>query len=461
MADIENKIWNGEILKAVIKFDPSSSLEYTVYTSLNTGTATDIKGNFIKDIEFSLSEGNDRVNPLGVAISNTISIEIFDSNDNLSPTNINSPYYGKIVNGIEIDLYITYDGASYEPYGIYYTTSWSGEYSEGYHGLAYISAEDKLNTIGNYDMPELEVYSNIEVSELIKNVFNGIGIDDDKYSIDTSLNMNMLYGTSAGLKVRDFLNNICQIMFARVIIDREGIIRFVPAISIYDNSNTIEISTDYTGSFKNKYNNNINYNKVKVKYLDKSSTVRDKIFSDSSHSLTSGNNTITDITFNKKVLSIEQVKVIYDTTDNRGKVDSVHYRGYQNGIQLDIVVSEGNISECLLEGVGIVVGSNDKIIEADINNSSIIGGTTFEFDTQQILTKVDATNIVNNLQNYISMISKNIIMSGTVLTPKLYVGDKVIVSDTGTIYDGTYKIVNMTIKMGENYSLDATLIKIS
>lgn len=113
MAVIEDKIWHGEPIKAVIKFDDKT--EYTVYTDFEHSTSE----NFIKEIKFSLSEGNSSVNPLGIAVSNSINMQIFDKDDNLSPVNKNSIYYGKVVNGVEIDLFISYDGSSFEPYGIY------------------------------------------------------------------------------------------------------------------------------------------------------------------------------------------------------------------------------------------------------------------------------------------------------------------------------------------------------
>ena len=59
-----------------------------------------------------------------------------------------------------------------------------------------------------------------------------------------------------------------------------------------------------------------------------------------------------------------------------------------------------------------------------------------------------------------SKISRNVIMNGTALTPKLYVGDKVIIENTDTMYDGTYKIVALNIEFGEDYSLSSTFIRL-
>ena len=94
MAVLDNVLWRGEPIKAVIKFDKNT--EYTVYTDLSLGNT----GNFIKNINFGLREGNSNVNPLGISTSNNINMQVYDADDNLSPANQNSIYYGKVVNGV-------------------------------------------------------------------------------------------------------------------------------------------------------------------------------------------------------------------------------------------------------------------------------------------------------------------------------------------------------------------------
>ena len=92
MLVIENKYWRGEPLKAVIKFDENT--EYTVFT--NTEQTSD--SNWIYKASFSLSEGNNKVNPLGISTSNKVNLQIYDKDDSLSPANTKSTLYGKVVN---------------------------------------------------------------------------------------------------------------------------------------------------------------------------------------------------------------------------------------------------------------------------------------------------------------------------------------------------------------------------
>lgn len=453
MALITDVMWRGEPIKAILHLGSST---YTVYS--DTRYSTD--GNFIKQINFTLNEGNSNVNPLGISTSNSVTIQIYDMNDYLSPDNTKSPFFGKTVNGVKIELFISYDGATWSNYGVYYATSWSGAYSDGLHDLVSINAEDKLNTIGNMDLPELPAYANVEVGTLIADVMAGIGIPESGYSIDSSLNMTMNYGIVRGTKVREFLNNICQLLFARVIIDRDSIIRFIPALETYVESNEIHIGSEYTGTFQNKNNSNINYNKVAVKYLEAGNTSREQIFNDSSQVLAEGFNRITDISFRFRALSIEQINVDYDATEEGAYISSIQYKGFQNGIELGITVENGPINNCVISGEGMVVSTTEKKVEAYISNSTVIGGSTYEFDTQQMLTRSEANTILIKLQNYLSKIGRNVIMSGSALTPKLYTGDKVVIENTGTMYDGTYKVVALSINFGEDYSLSATFIRL-
>lgn len=455
MAVISTKTWQGEPLKAVIKF--ATGVEYTVYSDQKIAS----DGNWIYTADFSYKEGTSSVNPLGVSTSNTVNISIYDADDNLSPANTNSIYYGKIVNGVEIDLFISYDNINWSNYGVWYATSWGGSFNNGYHNMVSVSAEDKLNTIGNYDLPELPAYANVTAGDLINNVFVGLGMTSSDYYIDPSINKNLLYGVTAGIKVREFFNNICQLLFARVVMSRAGVVMFVPALSIYNNCNELSIDHSYVGSLQNKNTNAVNYNKIKVKYLEAGAISRANLFKDTTHSLVVGTNVISDITFKNKVLSIEQIDCLYESAASLAEVTSLYYQAYQNGIIMTLVLAGENTSSCELRGEGVIVSTTDKNVSVNVDNASVIGGITFEFDTKQMMSVEDATTIANYLKTYISVVSKNITMSDVPLTPKLYIGDKLTITGTDTMYDGIYKITTLSITFGEDYSMSMALIRVS
>ena len=456
MAKLEELQWRGEPLRAKIYFTDTEV--YEVYT--DTSYTEPRSSSFIKQASFRLSEGNNNVNPLGISSSNTVSLQIYDENDYLTPTNTDSPYYNYLVSGIRMDIEISYNGTVFEPFGTWYITSWGGGFSDGWHSLVTVGASDRLNTIGSLDLPLLRAYSNVQASVLIGAVMNGIGISGSEYTIDSRINSSLMYGVAQGTKVRDFLNNICQLLFARVIVDMNGIIRFVPALETYLNGNELDLTPDNTGSLSSKTNSNINYNKLKVVYLEAGETTRETIINDNSHQLIKGANLITDITFSKKVLSVETVETIYEQTDDNAEVTDITFAAYQDGIQLNITAANGPINSLTIYGTGMVASTTERNVELDLVDASVIGGSTFSFDTKQMMTKADAQQIANKLKQYLIKMSKNIILQGTVLTPKLFTGDTINIGGTGTSYDGSYKVTAIELTMGENYSSNVTLIRL-
>lgn len=445
-------LWKGEPIKMVLHIDDNTT--YTIYSV----DGYDTSGNYIKKIDFNLSDGNNRVNPLGISTSNTISVSIFDTEDRLSPDNPNSPYYGKIVNGLKVELFISYNGVDWAPFGTYYTSAWSGSYSEGYHNFVNMSAEDAMVTILNKDMPEIPAYSGVMVADLIGSVMEGIGLSQAEYYVDERINEEMTFGIVSGNKVRDFINNLMQLVLGRCYIRRDGVICFGPALDPSADANTFELTDAETGSLSNKNSNAINYTKLRVKYLTYNGTGdRNEIFR-ATRSLSVGLNNISDIQFSKKALSIEQVKCLFDKGNSSAIIDNVYYSGFQNAIQLHINVTGEAISSCEIVGSGVTISTSENYVDLAVGGS-VVGGSQFEFNTQQIMDETKATSIANKLKAYLVAIGKNIGISGCCLSPRVYVGDRIVL-DTGTMYDGTFKVVNEQISMGEDYSMNLTLIRV-
>lgn len=453
MAVLTSKRWRGEPIKLELHIE--EDLVFTCSTSTD-GDA------FIQNINFTNSEGNMRVNPLGVATSNRVSLSIFDRLDRLSPANVNGPYYNKLVNGLKLNLFIQYvENGNWEPYGEYYTTSFSGSYSDGFAGLAIVSGEDKLNTVGNMNVPELKVYANVTIKDLVKAVFNGLGITDEMYSIDPGVDMSRLYGVLPGTKVRNFLNKICQITFSRVIVDRSGIIRFVPALKLASTYNEVELGPDDIGSLKNENTDNINYNRISVQYLSYDSNTRAIIYRRGDVVLSLGDNVLNDITFQNQVISIENVDVLYSSENNTAEVESVSYQAFQDGMILTIKVNGAAINNCDITVEGVVISGADLFESIDLRNSTKVGGLEFTLETDIQMTKTEAQTLCRNVRDYIEKITRSINISGCVLSPKIYTGDKITIAGTGTMYDGIYKVTSQNLNYSENYNMNLELVRLS
>lgn len=440
-------LYNNEQLRATIKF-PSGD-----YVALSDKPSTELD-KLLLSAEFSLRDGNAAVNPVGTMMSNSASLVIYDADDNLSPGNTSSPYYGEMVNGVKVLLEIKGSSGDWEPYGTWYTTGWSGAYYDGGADAVRISLEDRLNTLGQLPLPKVAAYKNIAVDALIVNVLTAAGIDEEEIYIDPALNQVVSYGISKGDKLRDFINSICQMVFARVCVDRNDIICFYPALSTLPTGNAWTLTPDELGSLYNKNEAAINYGSVKLSYYEPDSVAKDVLF-EKVFDLQAGTNSITDITPSGKVISIEQV----DVTAKDTTVQGLQVNAFQDYISLSITVSDAS-EEVSITGIGYMLGDKLSYVTTTIPNASATGAGVLPFDTYQVLTQAQATALAQQVATFVQSVSRSFGVSGTPLTPVIYPGDKIIIEDTGTHYDGEYKVTEATIRFSEGYGVDVSFIRI-
>jgi hypothetical protein len=444
MAVISNKLWNGEYLKCVIKFDDNTT--YTVYNNRANNN------NFIYSASFSLKDGNTNVNPLGINESSVLYLKLYDVNDYLSPLNTNSPYYNKMNNGVEIDMFISYDGSTWSDYGVWYVTSWSGGYSIGGHELTSITCEDKINVIGNMDLPLLPAYADVYSGSLIRTVLTSCGINNNDIVIDEACNKWMAYGVYNGTKVRDFLNNICQNIIARIIVDRHGKIRVIPALNLKESYDELDLSGNELGSLQNKLSRAVDFNKLELRYLSIVDKDRKELFR-KTMSFASGTSRTELIRFYDKCLSLEQVQI---EGDGAQYINNTDYTSYQGGLVIDMDCSSA-INNVTVYGSGLVANTKEEVLTANIQNS---GNKTYGFNTEQMMSENDAISLKNSLVSYFENIKNQILISGCILTPRLNIGDLVVIEDATDVYNGRYRVSNLDISFGTDYNVECTLIRL-
>ena len=439
-------IYGGEQLRATIKF-PSG--DYIALTDKPDTTLDKL----LLSAEFSLSDGNTGINPVGSMASNSASLVIYDADDKLSPGNQASPYHGEIVNGVKVLLEIKGDD-DWQPYGTWYTTGWSGAYYDGAADAVRVSLEDRLNTLGQLPLPKVSAYKDIAVDALITNVMTAAGVSAEELYIDPALNQTVSYGIAQGDKLRDFINSVCQMVFARVFVNRDNVICFYPALSTLATGNIWTLTPDELGSLYNKNEAAINYSSVKLSYYEPDAVVKEVLF-DKVLDLDAGTNEITDITPTGKVISIEQV----DITAQDATVQGLQVTAFQDYINLNITLSEAD-AEVSVVGIGYTLGNKLSYATANISNSAISGAGVLPFDTYQILTPSQANALAQQVASFVQVVSRSFGVSGTPLTPFIYTGDKIVIEDTGTHYDGTYKVTQATIRFAEGYGVDVSFIRI-
>lgn len=454
MAD-EDISWKGEPTKIVINF--SDTLKYEVYSS------TEVTCNkFIKKVEYRNTEGNTESNIMGATRASSADIYIYDPDDSLSPTNTKSPYYGLMYNGIEIKIYKAFDGTTWENYGTYYATGWYGGFSDGGYNEVRISGCMRVECLGTREIPKLKVYTGLKIIDLIDKVFTGLGltksVDWDVKDINNLQNLDMLYGVSTGDKVIDFLNNVCQLMLARVITDRDNKIWFVPALKTYGTSWTIP--GDITGPIDNNTTDSVNYYKLRVQWMKKGSIVKGTVLSDSAYNFDCGNGTINDINFSSKVLSVYSLKVEHEYDDVSDKFSKLHFNSWQDSMQLDYTLNGNPISDAYISVDGQIVNTSDKYAETTLSTGSPINGSTLTFDTKMIFNDdIIPNQIAANLKTYVEALSKNKHFTLD-MSDRIFLGDEVTLVTGISTYDGVEKVVEVNITEGDGeHSIELTTIK--
>ena len=458
MAVLANKQWTGELIQMKLYIDTDE-----VYTtdSLGVYDSSGTLTSLIESVSFSKSDGNTNVNPLGVASSDSIGLKIFDINDALSPANLNGPYAGKLTNGLKVEINKSSDGGqTWNPYGVYYTNNFSGSYSDGYHDLVSISASDRLNILGNTPVPELPVYANVTIKELIVALFTALGYSKDEYYIDPKLNFNILWGVLPGTKVRDFFNSVCQRTFARVTVNSTGVVRFIPALQLATEYNTLTVGPTDIGTLKNSNSNNINYSKVNVKYDVYGTTADATVLSRDGVSLALGHNEISDIQFSNTVVCIKNVYIRYKSELSLAKIENVEYQAYQRAMVLSLDVLNANAFEVSIRVDAVVLTTIEKTASVSLDTGIRSGLTEYTLDTNNQMTDEEAQQLCNDIVDYIKTLENTIEISGTILTPDLSIGDEITIENTGTMYDGVYKVTKLQVEFGQSYSLGATLLRV-
>jgi hypothetical protein len=439
-------LWTGESLRASFMFVSGT---YVAVMDQESGT----ESNIIVAADFTLSDGDTAVNPLGVVSANSCSLTIYDSLDRLSSGNSESPYYRQVINGVKVLLEIQNSDGIWQPFGTWYTVAWSGRYSDGAVDVVSVSLEDELSSIGQRQLIFNNVFSSISGISLIKGVLTLAGVSADRVIIDDSLDVDIPYSLTKGRFVRDFLDDICQKLFARVFIDRNNKIVFLPALSSYEGGRSWDLTYEDLGDLYNRNEQGINFTSVEVSYYTRSNLVRD-YFYDGYVDAVEGYNSYS-LQASRDVVAVEQVDISIDGVD----IDLHNYLAFQNYFLLYFTTSAA-AEGVHVQALGLVKGDTTAKIKAYLDSSAPVE-LIFEYDSSSVLSESQAFERAVNIAGHIGDVSRSFGVSGVPLSPFFYPGDRVTISGTETAtYDGVYKVTGVEMHFSEFYDINLKLIKI-
>lgn len=129
-------------------------------------------GDYLIDVTW-LEEGSaDSSNPFGAVSSDELSFRLYNDNGIFSPTNIVSPYYGKIRKGVKVVPYIRAKDTDWQQLGVYYVSEWEAAITGTY---ADITANDVWYQIFSSASPNYPVQLNMPYKDVLSEVYSLMG----------------------------------------------------------------------------------------------------------------------------------------------------------------------------------------------------------------------------------------------------------------------------------------------
>ena len=178
------------------------------------------KDNYLMDATLLEEIGAEDSNPLGTISANELSFSLYNSDGIFSPTNTNSPYYGKIKTNVLIIPYIrpeTTDNTevNWIKMGEYYVSNWNATVTGA---AASITADDKLQQVFLEPAPVIPVGLNRTQAAFFQEVFDALGY---AAKISQDLNATLLYTFTEG-EQKKFLQEMLQGAIAYCLCDKNG-----------------------------------------------------------------------------------------------------------------------------------------------------------------------------------------------------------------------------------------------
>lgn len=449
----------------------------------------------VKDFNFNFADSNCDVNILGISQSSTACLAVYDISNSLNPGNVDSEYYGCLLDGVHVEIYIadTFDDNydmdddrhyGWEQYGDWYTTNFEANLSDGGMEPVMVSLEDKVNIIGGSEVTfedgEEEAIAGLTGVAILRATLNNVKWWDSanmqyrylQEGVDYVINItdtDDIFGITKGSLVRDVINNVCQTLLARAYVRLDGKLYIEPFDYVHTTNEWLVAGQN---SLVSSLTGNNIYSDVCVKYYDRGQLESGQLADVELETLNSTDSVVDKfISFGRNAASIDSVEVKYDiTADNQNPedlmIDEIYYRGWSKGCNVRIALKSSE-SAYTIEGARLIVkgmvpsGNSLESQHYNINtDTKTATSMTLYYNSNQILSADKADTLAQKIAGYIKTEIYRKSISGAIYSLKMCIGDKFTLTDVGPTFSGTYRIINVAINLGESYGVNLTLTPI-
>lgn len=130
------------------------------------------RDNFLVDLGILEDTGVAVANPLGAISANELAFKLFNTDGIFAPTNVNSPYYGKILVGVKIVPYISADTIDWLQMGVYYVSNWNTTLTSS---TVSVTAHNNIRKVLNGKRPHYPVRNKVPFDTFFQSVFEAMG----------------------------------------------------------------------------------------------------------------------------------------------------------------------------------------------------------------------------------------------------------------------------------------------
>ena len=190
------------------------------FDGLQKDPLTVTREDYLIDADILDEAGAEDNNPLGAISANELSSSLYNEDGIFSPTNPESPYYGKIKVNVPIIPYMKPDmddgtEVNWIKMGVYYVSDWNATVTGA---AASITANDKLQQVFLEPAPVIPVGLNRTQAAFFQEVFDALGY---AAKISQDLNATLLYTFTEG-EQKKFLQEMLQGAIAYCTCDKNG-----------------------------------------------------------------------------------------------------------------------------------------------------------------------------------------------------------------------------------------------
>lgn len=400
------------------------------------------KSDYLIDADW-LEEGSaESSNPFGAISSNELSFRLFNDNGMFSPTNVSSPYFGKIKAGVPVELFIkpVYDAEEVEwvQLGKYYVTGWDAQVTGTY---ADVVANDAWYNIFNSPMPNYPITRNTTYYDFMTDFFNllGTGVTVDE-AIVGSVPFAFVSDT-----IKDFLQELSAAALGYVTSSKDG----TPLIGSFTDTKPVRAVLTDANQIKTvsaKQSIIRAYDGVELTYSVPQISAITTLVELNGLTLTQGMNEITNAAFSSGPLW--QISMV-DIKSNSDVVALKNFTATQWSISL--------LLECTIEAIaadlkvyGKTIGLTEFTLSDDAAKQLSISNKYIQSTEYAEYYKNILNAFINNDAPLLSLSVRG--------NPLLNIGDKIVVSSTKYNLNYTGIIQRMNYMYAGGLMCDMTLL---